>query len=142
MVNAWISYVKEYASKNNLTYPQALKSAGASYKKVDKPAKVAKSNTQLKKDCRLKDKLLNKSTGKCVNPKVGQKLSQLPEGVVAVKPVRKARAKMTAEETKAKARKRYRLKKELEGKTVKGSKPKKSDAQKKKDAKSSGFKFF
>ena len=33
MANSWITHVKAYAKKNNISYSVALKKAGASYKK-------------------------------------------------------------------------------------------------------------
>tara|TARA_R110000787_G_scaffold10340_1_gene35163 strand:- start:551 stop:769 length:219 start_codon:yes stop_codon:yes gene_type:complete len=35
-MNEWISYVKDYQQKNNITYAQALKDASVSYKKMKK----------------------------------------------------------------------------------------------------------
>lgn len=41
MVSAWISHVQKYAKDNNVKYSEALKKAGASYKKGS-PSKTMK----------------------------------------------------------------------------------------------------
>jgi len=34
MASKWIEYVKEYAKKNNISYPEALKKAGPEYRRM------------------------------------------------------------------------------------------------------------
>ncbi len=41
-MSAWVKHVKEYAAKNKVSYKEALKKAGASYKKKETPKKATK----------------------------------------------------------------------------------------------------
>tara|TARA_R100000951_G_scaffold51889_1_gene43714 strand:+ start:511 stop:729 length:219 start_codon:yes stop_codon:yes gene_type:complete len=34
MASKWIEFVREYSKKNNISYPEALKKAGAEYRKT------------------------------------------------------------------------------------------------------------
>ena len=66
MANSWITHVKAYAKKNNISYSVALKKAGASYKKGSGSAttKVAKA-TKVKSTAKGK-----KAKGKVARPRV------------------------------------------------------------------------
>ena len=64
MANSWITHVKAYAKKNNVSYSVALKKAGASYKKGSATTKVAKS-TKVKSTAKAK-----KTKGKVSRPRV------------------------------------------------------------------------
>ncbi len=49
MASKWISFVKAYSKKNNISYPEALKKAGPEYRKMmgEKPgSKGAPSKTK------------------------------------------------------------------------------------------------
>ena len=66
MANSWITHVKAYAKKNNISYSVALKKAGASYKKGSGSAttKVVKT-TKVKSTAKGK-----KAKGKVSRPRV------------------------------------------------------------------------
>ena len=66
MVNSWITYVKAYAKKNNISYSVALKKAGASYKKGGATTKkVVAKVTKVKSTAKGK-----KAKGKVARPRV------------------------------------------------------------------------
>lgn len=54
MVSSWIEHVKKVASQKKITYKEALKVAGASYKKVDKSSKKEKKEKSKKEEPKKK----------------------------------------------------------------------------------------
>ena len=66
MANSWITHVKAYAKKNNISYSVALKKAGASYKKGGATTKkVVAKVTKVKSTAKGK-----KAKGKVARPRV------------------------------------------------------------------------
>ena len=68
----WIQFVKDYQSKNNLSFKQAMKQAGPSYRKLKEGKKepIKKKVIKIKKD----KKIVIKRTPKPVAPKPEKKI--------------------------------------------------------------------
>ena len=49
MANSWITFVKKYAKDNNMKYNEALKSAGAEYKKMSSSEKMSSTEKPKRK---------------------------------------------------------------------------------------------
>ena len=65
MANSWITHVKAYAKKNNISYSVALKKAGASYKKGSATTTKVSKATKVKSTAKGK-----KAKGKVARPRV------------------------------------------------------------------------